>query len=357
MLSHTKQCLEVDKKLNVVYLGGSITEGAGASSVEMCWASRFTQWLRDTWPDCEVNAYNAGIGGTGSDLGVFRCDRDVLPYRPDLLLIEFSVNDYCERPDDAGRNLEGIIRKVRRAYPECDMLYFGLSSKGINELDYDKGRVPAVTSAHERIARRYGIPTARPGQVLAAHIRAEDCAPEDYMPDTTHPNDKGYQIYLDVIIDTFRTALDAPGEPPHTLPRPLYPRTRDNAMLVIPTQEDAPGWTLREEPFYGRLPQYIEASRPGTELTFAFEGEAIGIYWAVAHDSGDIEWSLDGGAWKKRSAWDIYALEFDRAHYCILAQDLEAGTHTLRLRISSEKQKQSKGYAIRIGAFLVNPTD
>jgi hypothetical protein len=54
------------------------------------------------------------------------------------------------------------------------------------------------------------------------------------------------------------------------------------------------------------------------------------------------------------SSWDKYALHFNRAHYALLADDLAPQKHKLTLQISPEKDEQSQGTAIRIGAFLVD---
>ena len=41
----------------------------------------------------DVAVYNAGMSGTGSALALFRLERDVLAFQPDLVLYEFVVND------------------------------------------------------------------------------------------------------------------------------------------------------------------------------------------------------------------------------------------------------------------------
>ncbi len=60
------------------------------------------------------------------------------------------------------------------------------------------------------------------------------------------------------------------------------------------------GWT-KEEQGVGRYPRRIAANEPGTQLTFKFNGTTIGFYYLAAADSGDIEWSFDGSAWKRAS--------------------------------------------------------
>ena len=93
MLERIKKKLTDEKDLCVVYLGGSITEGAGASAQDRRWASRIQAWLEENWPDTRWRSHNAGIGGTNSEFGVFRLQHDVLSQKPDLVFVEFAVND------------------------------------------------------------------------------------------------------------------------------------------------------------------------------------------------------------------------------------------------------------------------
>ncbi|MCQ2385417.1 MAG: SGNH/GDSL hydrolase family protein [Clostridia bacterium] len=87
MLKHTLQRLQNKKPLTVAYFGGSITEGAGASSPDKCWRSKITAYLKAAYPASEITEIQAAIGGTDSALGIFRADNDVLRYHPDLVFL------------------------------------------------------------------------------------------------------------------------------------------------------------------------------------------------------------------------------------------------------------------------------
>ena len=85
-LPNTFASLEAGKTVRIAYLGGSITAQEG-------WRPKTLKWFRDQFPTAKVEGINAAIGGTGSDLGVFRLKHDVLDHDPDLLFVEFAVND------------------------------------------------------------------------------------------------------------------------------------------------------------------------------------------------------------------------------------------------------------------------
>jgi lysophospholipase L1-like esterase len=91
---------ESGETVTIACIGGSITQGTiakGTTDSEVGfstpYAELFHEWWTERFPDTEVNFINAGIGGTDSYLGVHRVERDVLQYQPDLVLVEYAVND------------------------------------------------------------------------------------------------------------------------------------------------------------------------------------------------------------------------------------------------------------------------
>lgn len=93
----------------IACIGGSITQGtisSGSSDSDVpfkkSYADIFFEWWKDTFPEADFEFVNAGIGGTDSYLGVHRVNKDVLEYEPDLVLVEFSVNDEDSLLDEIG---------------------------------------------------------------------------------------------------------------------------------------------------------------------------------------------------------------------------------------------------------------
>ena len=79
--------------VNIVYIGGSITEGDG---LETCYANRSYLYFKETFGKGKgdnVHYFNSGISGTPSTLGSLRFENDVLNHEPDIVFIEFAVND------------------------------------------------------------------------------------------------------------------------------------------------------------------------------------------------------------------------------------------------------------------------
>ena len=356
MLEHTLACLRRGS-FRVAYFGGSITEGAGASDAgRTSWRALTTRWFRERFPEAEVAEIQAAIGGTGSDLGIYRCDRDVIEKQPDLVFIEFAVNDWMGY-DAVLCQIETLIRKLWRANPLIDLVFtFTATASTAGVLA--AGGEYASRSADLTAAHRYGIPSVDFGEALRTNVLLAGGDWRRYTTDTVHPNDEGYRICADCLaVWLEKTLASAEGQPeaPHTLPEPLCAVRYENAGMkdaVSFDYDSREGFAPVEESLCGRYPRYLEGTAPGASLTFTIRGTCGGVYWMLAKDGGDLLVSVDGGEERHYRAWDTYCLDFNRAAHVLFFRDLPEGEHRITLRVADTKEERSTGHAVRIAAIL-----
>ena len=112
-----KRVIEKAKRgetVTLAYLGGSITQGAGAVPVHTeCYARKSCEAFAEKFGTGDnVRYIKAGVGGTPSELGMIRFERDVLRNgeQPDLVVVEFAVND--EGDETKGICFESLVRKI-----------------------------------------------------------------------------------------------------------------------------------------------------------------------------------------------------------------------------------------------------
>ena len=102
------------KPVTLAYIGGSITQGAGATPIHTeCYAYKSWKMFQKKFAIKEnVKFIKAGVGGTPSELGMLRFERDVLREneQPDIIVIEFAVND--EGDETKGDCYESLVRKA-----------------------------------------------------------------------------------------------------------------------------------------------------------------------------------------------------------------------------------------------------
>ena len=335
---------EGKEELRIGFIGGSITEGAGANPRASRYSTQTLLLLSRAY-GITLHEINAGIGGTGSNLGLFRAEQDLISKSPDMVFVEFSVNDSL---DFSARYHESLVRLLRAYRPELPIVFIYTLNKPIYADYYAKGILGPVAQELEKVAAHYGIPSV-PVAISLCEAMGDETHYADFMTDGVHPNNKGHRVYAEAIVGALETA-----EFSFPAPAPLYPIVSEHPTMVTAEGElFFEGWKKSYNSFFGKFSTYFYAHVPGTELCYEFDGGVIGIYNSIEKDSGNFEFSVDGGAWEKRTTWDVYALQFNRVHYTILKDDLPYGHHTLRLRVSSEQPEKSEGTYIRIGAFLV----
>ena len=103
--------------VTVAFIGGSITQGAGAIPINnQCYAWKtFERFCRlcGKGTDENIHYVKAGVGGTSSELGMVRYERDVCDdgkVKPDLIIVEYAVND--EGDETKGHSYDSLVRKI-----------------------------------------------------------------------------------------------------------------------------------------------------------------------------------------------------------------------------------------------------
>lgn len=286
--------LEKGRSVNVVFLGGSITVGGGASS----YVATTERWLKEKWPQANITVFNAGISGTDSNYGAKRYDRDVLSHHPDLVLIEFAVNDGQR---DHTAHMERMIHKTWLKNPETDLVFFYTLSKEHLE-HYKQGRLPIAASFHERVAAHYGIPTIGLGKEIADKIEKGEIQWEEISRDSCHPNAIGYKIYNAILQETLSELLKAGTPGPHNLKEPLTP----NLQIYPPPIQAEPMTT----------PTFVD--KDGRKAIASYSVPVPGVNWVgtaeFPSESGKTLWRIH---WmeKRKTALMDERCEFDKSSW------------------------------------------
>ena len=202
-------------------IGGSITEGAGASIYQECWASRFHVRFRKAYGaenGSNVCLVNAGVGGTASPFGYMRYQREIVnrvPAEdsdglPDIVVIEFSVNDWQE--PTGHRCFESMVKEILDAPNEpVVILLFAVFRNGFNLQDELK-----------RIGKNYNLMMVSIKDGFYAHI-GKELTQEDFFADEYHPKALGHRIMTDCLMQAVEdAAARETDEAPDLNVKPVY---------------------------------------------------------------------------------------------------------------------------------------
>ena len=353
-LQNTYNKLTQKKKLNVVFLGGSVTHGHSASDLEKwSWRALTGAFLQKRFPDAQINLYDTARGESGTFLGTYRLERDILSHKPDLFIIEYAINDSYhlgmlddEFEDEAARRYETIIREVRSSFPECDIFGLIITDKILINTYPEDNMFPAARG-HARIAKEYGISMLNAG--LALHKTVDLISNwYTYFYDNAHPIDAGHMGYFECIEEYLYNELICPeavaayGKEiiPHNLrdivSDSLFDGNRTNTSVAALRGGDTHTTTrlvdttfeYSSEPFdepnqyYG----YYFAKSPEQYITFEFSGTEIAL-WTLSYSrkgNENILVSIDGG--------DFFEMPLSNYNPTLIDENLESGIHTVTVK-------------------------
>ena len=286
---------ERKEPVTIAVIGGSITEGTVSYGKQdrairgrKPYAELFFDWWRQKFPETEFRFVNAGIGATNSYLGVHRVQRDVLDFRPDLVLVEFSVND--ENNMKAKLAYDNLVRRILQdeAHPAV-LLLFMAQTNGAS------AQVP-----HAAVGKHYGLPMISYKNTIERLMADGVCRAEDLSGDEVHPSALGHQIAGELIrqkLDEIYEVRNMTAEPEAFDAPPAVKEAYLNARIADSTNliPDSCG-TFRTDHRFARFPNgwRSENGKGCFVITETFAN--LGIVWLrqVSGECGQADVYVDG---------------------------------------------------------------
>ena len=181
----------------IAFIGGSITQGAGAEpAVKECYARKTFEGIGKLFTNRQnLRFCKAGIGGTPSLFAAFRFERDILRAGlPDILVIEFAVNDDID--ETKGEAYESLIRRALSLPSKpAVILLFAVFKDGFN-----------LQEQYSKIGKHYGLPMVSIKDAIFPQFDdPEACfiSKERFFFDDYHPTSDGHTIMAGCLLNLF----------------------------------------------------------------------------------------------------------------------------------------------------------
>lgn len=184
--------------VTVVAFGDSITAGY---AVRRGFPSFWKEMLQKKYPETRIEMINSGVSGDTTMDGVARLDWSVLSYEPDLVTVNFGIND-CVLGlglEEFEMNFVEVIRRIR-AGPDSEILL--LSSQPLETPPYDR-MVLDYYQAIERAAREMDVGFVDVYGAWMDQIKAGTPLSSLILPGLDHPNEAGYRIVAEELMKLF----------------------------------------------------------------------------------------------------------------------------------------------------------
>lgn len=189
-----------NRTINIVFHGHSVPSGyfrAGRVNSLASYPHLFLKFLTENYQTAVINSITTSIGGEQSEQGAKRFKDDVLCMKPDLLFIDYALNDRSiglERTEIAWRSMieEALAAKVK--------LVLLTPTPDLNEdiLDENAPLVGYVKMI-KKLGDEYEIPVID-SYLVFKQLAKSGTDISKYMSQKNHPNELGHQVVLNAIV-------------------------------------------------------------------------------------------------------------------------------------------------------------
>ncbi len=329
------QRLDAGQPITVAAIGGSITTGHAADPpCERGWAAQVAAWLGQRG---SVRFINAGASGTDSAAAAQRVKAHVLDAHPDLVFVEFGVNDERLDPSVCEASDEGLLRQLLAAPRPPAVVALMLTQRG----NQPRGAVEPPL----RLAAHYGLTAIDFGTWMQRRVDVGLARLEPLHDEPVHPNPRGHDAIAEAVIEALQAARAATSTKPSPLPAPLH--GQDHEFVRSLTGDELKPWRNRGFVRGGEV-HHEWASLPGGQppgwTTTADDAEASFLVWgtqiALFHAEGehyrDLEAWVDDGPPVAVHGHQALRRGDLGWRYTVVGHDLEPGAHLLHVRVKRD---------------------
>ncbi|WP_332695591.1 GDSL-type esterase/lipase family protein [Halalkalibacter lacteus] len=316
--------LENGQDVRFLVIGDSIGHSTGVSNLENSWTELISNSFENEFnvrPTIDLLTK----GGSDSFDGLLELNKFETEDNYDLVFLVYGQNDQkLIESDQFSNTYEKLVNNVIVKFPTADVVTI-TESHVENE---------TIRNAIANISADYGllhIDTYPPVQEV-------EQSGTPLADDGVHPNDKGYEIYANLIFDSLKKRYEE---------MEIYQLPSGKEVIYSETK-------LNKHPQYinGFLDKetYLVSNSKNASLEYEFKGNLVGVAVINNRDGGKFDVYIDG---EKRKTIDAYSAK-NVERYFLVDDQLEYGDHTVTIIPTEENRRTSIGNIVRISGIITS---
>jgi lysophospholipase L1-like esterase len=214
-LPNTARAIRWGAALVIVAIGSSSTQGVGASDQAHTYPALLAEELRRRWPRLAVTVVNKGVGGESAEQMLARFTRDVLPYRPQLVIWQTGSNFVLQSKD-----LQGYEQTIREGITRLKAAHMDVILMDPQYAPYILGRPihKAIVDTIGAVSNDLKVAVFQRFAVMRHWVASGQSRMEDIIAhDQLHMNDMSYHCIARLLADSLTSAalatpLPQPGD-------------------------------------------------------------------------------------------------------------------------------------------------
>ena len=195
-LSATIKKLTAGIPLKWVALGDSLTYGW---MVNKGYLDFLSDMIIQKYPEAKPNIHNRGIPGDTADGGLRRLKEHVLSIHPDVVSVQFGLNDLFVgyTVEQFAVNIQKIIARIKT---QCCCEILLMTSVAISD-PLENAQARAFYNAIINISQHESLPCARVHEYWERAIALGRRWEELVQADGVHPTEEGYRLMAEAIME------------------------------------------------------------------------------------------------------------------------------------------------------------
>lgn len=210
----------------IAVLGGSISQGAGASSVYLSYGNLICEWWSASFPNATFEFVNAGLGSTTPAMACYRISEDLLKYKPDFVVVDFTVNTYGDY--DLYNTYSTILYKILSQKNAPAVMSIDFTHCNRDKHDYAMTYEKTNTVPNKQITdavEAYDIPAMSYHNYVWEKIGKRELSWRDIGSDYIHPSDNGHSLAANIIICYLKKVMKNLSKESTKITTPAKPKT------------------------------------------------------------------------------------------------------------------------------------
>ena len=207
-LSDLKSKMQIEwpknKTINIVFHGHSVPAGYFKTpnvNTLQAYPNLLLKKLKEIYPFAVINIIVTAIGGENSAKGVQRFERDVLIHKPDLIMIDYGLNDRKVGLEKAYSAWNVMIKQAK----EQGIKVILLTPSPDQTVNFDNPENELKKHANQiiKIATENQIALVDSYKAFE-FLYSDKVQLSQYMSQVNHPNERGHELIADELIKWFK---------------------------------------------------------------------------------------------------------------------------------------------------------
>jgi lysophospholipase L1-like esterase len=200
-----------NRTINLVFHGHSVPSGyfrtPDVRTLD-AYPQQVLKLLKAMYPYAVINCVTTSIGGENSVAGEKRFKRDVLTHHPDVLFIDYALNDRYIIKDDSVASLKksyAAMEKMIKAALRKDIKVILLTPSPDTQENILASETMLAKFSNQlmQLAQKYKVGLANSYDAFRIQVVAGTPL-TNFMAQSNHPNEKGHQLIATEIIKWFK---------------------------------------------------------------------------------------------------------------------------------------------------------